>query len=243
MEPFNALPTIAPLVNVSLCMQGLQQAIDRPMHLPGMIVMHGPSGYGKSFAAAFVANKLRAYHVECRSSWTKKALLMAILKAMGIPPEKTIYEMADQIAEQLVLSQLPLIIDEMDHIVEKKSVEIIRDIYETSGAAILLIGEERLPQKLKKWERFHGRILNWVPAQPAGIKDTKCLAKIYCRDVAVSDDLLNRITEIARGSVRRVCVNLENIRHEAESLGRSEINLATWGSRPLFSGEAAGRRI
>ena len=36
-------------------------------------------------------------------------------------------------------------------------------------AAIVLIGEELLPQKLQAWERFHGRILDWVAAEPGSI--------------------------------------------------------------------------
>ncbi|WP_207214001.1 hypothetical protein [Solidesulfovibrio carbinolicus] len=56
----------------------------------------------------------------------------------------------------------PLIIDEMDHVVERNAVELVRDLYEASRAAILLIGEKALPGKLAQWERFHGRILDWV---------------------------------------------------------------------------------
>nr|WP_249123784.1 ATP-binding protein [Pseudomonas aeruginosa] len=71
--------------------------------------------------------------------------------------------MADQIAEELAASGRPLIIDEMDHLVAAGQVELIRDLYESSQASILLIGEEMLPTKLKKYERFHGRVLSWVP--------------------------------------------------------------------------------
>ena len=43
---------IAPLTNVALCLGTLRRAIDRPRHLPGITVFYGPSGYGKSTAAA-----------------------------------------------------------------------------------------------------------------------------------------------------------------------------------------------
>ena len=44
--------TVANLANVSLAVKALERAIDRPAHLPGMVVLYGPSGWGKSTAAA-----------------------------------------------------------------------------------------------------------------------------------------------------------------------------------------------
>lgn len=235
--------TIAPLANVSLLATSLEKALHRPVHLPGMVVMYGPSGIGKSFSAAYAANRYQAYYVECKSSWTRKALLAAILNSMGIVPAKTLPEMTDQAAEQLALSGKPLIIDEMDHIVEKKAVEVIRDLYEGSQGTILMIGEEGLPSKLKQWERFHNRILDWVPAQLADIDDCRLLARLYSPDVLIADDLLIEVTKSAKGCVRRICVNLEQIRRVASDVGVSELSRKDWGDRALYTGEAPKRRL
>lgn len=239
-EEFN---TVAPLTNVGLAMSALERAIDRSYHLPGMVVYYGPSGYGKSISATYTANNLRAYHVECKSTWAKGALLDAILKEMGIEPKSRLADKTEQISEELVLSQRPLIIDEMDHIVDKKAVEVIRDIYEGSQAAMLLIGEEKLPAKLKRWERFHGRVLDWVPAQPASMSDAKHLRKIYTRGMDVADDLLAEVHRVSRGSVRRICVNLDRIRETADVEGWQSVNKATWANRELYTGEAPHRRL
>lgn len=118
----------------------------------------------------------------------------------------------------------------------------IRDIYEGSGAAILLIGEEGLPNKLRRWERFHGRIMDFCPALPADFEDAKALRQIYC-SVTISDDLLLAIHEAAKGSVRRICVNLERVQEEAGRDGLEEMTLAAWGNRELFTGEAPRRRV
>jgi len=235
--------TTAPLTNVSLCVKGMERAIDRPRHLPGLVCFYGPSGWGKSTAATYTAIKHNAYYIECRDNWTKKAILLAILKDMGITPRKTLYEMSDQVCDQLARSGRPLIVDELDHLVRKRAIELIRDIYEGSNSAILLIGEERLPDKLKRWERFHGRILDWVPAQPADFDDCQHLARLYCQNITISEDLLQKIHSISKGSARRICVNLERVQDEAKNLGLSEIDLATWGEREFFTGEAPVRRI
>lgn len=57
--------------------------------------------------------------------------------------------MMDQIGEELSLSQRPLIIDEADFLVQKRMIEVVRDIYESSQATIILIGEEAMPVKLQ----------------------------------------------------------------------------------------------
>lgn len=235
--------TVAPLTNISLCAGALDRAVNRAYHLPGMVVFYGPSGWGKSTAAAYTANRMRAYYVECKSTWTKKATLTAIVREMGIPAPNTIYEMSDVICEQLAKSGRPMIIDEMDHLVDKSAVEIIRDLYEGSGAAILLIGEERLPKKLERWERFHGRILDFVPAQPSDLEDARHLARLYCREVQVADDLLKKIHQASNGSARRICVNLERVQAEALASGMDAIDAKAWGNRNFFTGEAPARRV
>ncbi|WP_010324351.1 AAA family ATPase [Marinobacterium stanieri] len=241
----NTLPVngVADTANLGLCDIALERALDRTGSLPGMVCMFGPSGFGKSVAATHVACRRRAYYVQAKSVWTKKHTLTAILHEMGMQPAKTIPEMLDQAAAELAVSGRPLIVDEMDHLVEKNLVELIRDLYETSQAAILLIGEEQLPNKLKKWERFHGRILSWVPAQPVTLDDARKLSPLYAPDMELADDLLQHLVDIAAGSVRRVAVNLELIHDTAGQAGVDYFDRQSWGRRELYTGEAPKRRL
>jgi len=235
--------SIADINNLSLCDVALERAISRTATLPGMVCLYGPSGWGKSVAAVHVSIRRRAYYVQAKSVWTKKALLMAIVSEMGMPPQRTIPELLDQVAEELAQSGRPLIIDEMDHVVDKNGVEVVRDIYESSQAAILLIGEEQLPNKLKKFERFHGRILSWVPAQPVSLDDAHKLLPIYAPSIEVADDLLEHVVKLSAGSVRRVAVNLEMIQEESAAAGWPMVDRKTWGKRPLYTGDAPKRRL
>lgn len=232
----------APLRNVALFNRALEGAIGRPSHLPGMVVFYGPSGWGKSYAAAYAANRHRAYYVEAKSTWTRKAFLLSLLKEMGIQPASSNYEMVDQIAEQLVLSERPLIIDEMDHLVEKKAVEVIRDIYEGSNAAIMLVGEERMPGRLKVWERFHNRILEWQAAQPCTLQDAALLAQLYS-DVRIGQALLSRIHDLSRGAARRIAVNIERVRQCALAAGKKSIDISDMNGCELYMGEPPRRKL
>lgn len=235
--------TTAPLANVSLCSMALTRAMERPAHLPGIVCFYGPSGWGKTTAATYVSLVNRAYYIQCQDSWVRKAILVNILRVMGIQPAHSLWEMPDQVCEQLAKSGRPLIVDEVDKLVEKKAVELIRDIYEGSAATILLIGEEQLPAKLNRWERFHGRVLDWVPAQPTDIEDARHLRRLYHPNVEVDDELLSRIVAASKGSARRVVVNLAKVEELAQEIGLKVVGMDDWGSRTFFTGEAPARRV
>lgn len=228
----------AALSIVMLAMGCLTRIIERRDHLPGMAVLYGFSGFGKSTAAAYISNKLGAYYIECKSVWSKKAFMQNVLKVMGITPGNTVPEMLDQVCEQLAKSGRPLIIDEMDCIADRSAVGVVKDIYEGSKAPILMIGEERLPAKLVRWEHFHGRIMEWAAAPPADLNDARVLSDFYCAGITVEDDLITTIHSKSKGSVRRIVTNFELVLKEAKSQGLASIGMKEWGKRELYTGEA-----
>lgn len=234
---------IAQIANIGLCDVALGRVTRRTASLPGLIGFFGPTGWGKSMAANYIANTRRARYVQAKSVWTKKHFLKAVLFEMGILPAKTMPEMFDQIAEELALSQRPLIIDEVDYLVARRATDLIRDLYDASGAPIMMIGEELLPEKLKEWRQTHGRVLDWVEALPVTMEDAQKLRPLYCPNISVAEDLMTRVVELAHGSVRRVCVNLERIQEAAMVHGVDTMTLAAWGKRELYTGLAPKRRF
>lgn len=234
---------VAQIANLDLVSIAAEKLLSRVDSLPGIGVMYGEAGRGKTIACSALANQTRGYYVQMRSAWNRKALLEKILFEMGIKPAGTIPTLLDQICEQLAASRRPLIIDEFDFCLRTDAlVELVRDIYEGSQGTLLLIGEEQLPQKLKRWERFHSRVMAWIPALPVSLADAEKLASIYCPDVKIAEDLMIRVVELAHGSVRRVCVNLTRIHEEAMMQAESQMTLDMWGDRDLYTGDAPKRR-
>lgn len=238
---------VAQIHNLDMVRIAMEKLNGRQMGLPGFACLYGPAGYGKSTALNTVANESRAYYIQMRSAWGRKALLENIMIEMSLASRNgkspgTISTMLDQIANQLSASGRPLVIDEFDHCCKSDSmVELVRDIYEASQATIIVAGEEMLPQKLKRWERFHSRVLSWIPAQPVSLQDAQALAPIYCHGLTVAEDLLSHLVGISGGSVRRVCVNLANINEEAAITGWDVVSRADWGNRPFYTGDAPRR--
>lgn len=235
---------VAALNNVILAATCMETLVGSSGHVDKIGVLYGRAGLGKSYAARYLGNRYEAYRIECKSVWNRKTVLTEILDRMGITPSNTMPNMLKQICKQLSDSGRPLVIDEMDHLVEKKAVEIIRDIYDGSRTPILLIGEEGLPTKLERWERVHSRVLNFQPVYPLDIDDAKSLAGLYCRKVRIADDLLEHIRAKSGGSARRICVNLERVEELSLRMGLDSVDLAAWGDQSLNTGAApvSGRR-
>lgn len=215
--------SIAQIRNISQCYEAVKRTMERNPLLPGISAFYGPSGFGKSTAANFVATKTNAFYVQVKSTYTKKAFLQALLREMSIPYPATLSEMMELATSELAKSGRPLIIDEFDHLMKGDKVELIRDLYEGSQGTFLIIGEEMLARKLEKWERFHGRILNWVPALPADINDVTLLASIYAPKIEIDEPVLEQLLAQVRGSTRRVSTNLEMLNEKALEAGTPHI--------------------
>jgi chromosomal replication initiation ATPase DnaA len=235
---------IVALTNVGLLASAIERTMARPIGLPGLVAMYGASGLGKSVGAAFAANRYRAYYVECRDTWSKKAFLQAILREMSILPAATLSNMVDQVAEQLSRSTRPLIIDDVQYLLDKAAANVLTDIYNASQGTMVLIGEERVPSSLAKLERLHNRVLEWVPAQPATLEDMQALAAASYPKLRIDAALLEDLRRAVNGCLRRVAVNLYRIYSEAEAIGLDAVDLPQWQqlNRGWFTGEAPVRR-
>lgn len=226
--------------NVDL-LAGLISYIRNNADNAGMGCFYGPTGYGKSRAVSGCSGTHQTYYVEMRSIWTRKYLLEMILQQMTIEPARTAPAMLSQVGAQLRFSGRPLVIDEADFAVRKGMIELLRDIYEASQGIVILIGEENMPAHLEQVERVHGRMCEWVAAQPVSLEDAKLYAGAYCGGVAVGDCLLERIMEAARGSARYVCRNLERVAEFARLNSLDALDAKAY-TGTLFTGQAPKRR-
>lgn len=81
---------VASISNLDLVAVAAEKLLHRVDGLPGIGVMYGEPGRGKTIACVALANQTRGYYVQMRSAWSRKALLEKILFEMGIKPAGTI---------------------------------------------------------------------------------------------------------------------------------------------------------
>lgn len=236
--------TVAPLRNVMLLNALIQRVQTRDEDMPGMACFFGPSGYGKTKAAVWNAQHYGCYWVELKSTWTVKKMMTAIITSMRMTPAGTVSDMVEQAAEELLKSGRPLLIDEADMLARDSFIKAIRDVYESSQGTIILIGEENLPQTLKRWERIHNRQLDWIPAQPADLREVGLLAQMKCPGLIVMPEVLQLVLDKSHARARRIVVNLRQVSEYALKTGRKEITVEDAAKITFFTGDApAPRRI
>jgi hypothetical protein len=229
---------IAPTSNIGLVHSLMEQLTTRAPGLPGIGTFYGPSGLGKSFGASYASHPagFNGIYVSCRSFETKKSLAEQVCKSIGITPKGNIPSIVDSIVEVLSISARPLIVDEVDYVVDSRTLELIRDLHDASGAAILLIGEEHLPAKLK---RHDNRVLTWQPAARCTSGDFDLLAKQYAGEIHIAGELKKRVLTETNGITRRVVVNLENIKRWCDRKGTKQAPADC--DVDLYTGRAPGR--
>lgn len=241
--------SVAPLRNVRALAELIDRVQTRDRDLPGMACFYGFSGYGKSSAAAWCSNRadgsgLRPVYVEVRSVWRAGKLCRAILTELRISdPARTMADMVEQICDELARSGRTLLIDEADKLCRAEMIETVRDIYEGSKAPIILIGEEKMPQSLQRWERVHGRMLDWVAAQPADLRDVQTIARLFYGSIEIDEPLAQHILTSSQGSIRRIRVSLADIREHAQQRGLTRVTRADWGTRKFHGGNAPAPRM
>lgn len=234
--------SVAPLANVARLTELIDRCLNRAPGLPGMGCFHGRAGLGKTTAGIYGTNKFNACHVEAMPIGGVKGLLTMIVAELGLKPAKTSLGLFDQAAQELAISERPLIIDEADKILYEAQIELVRRLHDVSQAPVILMGEEALPQMLQRWDRVHSRILSWVGAEAATADDVEHLTRIYALGVQLGPELKAALLAASNGSIRNVATNLAHIREYALTRGLKKVDLADWGKTMFHTGVAPSPR-
>lgn len=229
--------TVAPLANVARLAALIKRTQDRAHGLPGMSCFFGRAGSGKTTAGIYCTNTLQACHVEALPVGGTKKLLEMIVAEMGLKPKRLVTDLFDQAAHELTVTNRPLLIDEADQILTDRMIETVRHLHDKSGAPVILMGEELLPQRLQHWPRVHGRMLAWVEAEAATIDDVNHLARIYAPRVEVTQELREKVLTASKASMRYISTNLAAIAEFAAVRGLTRIGTSEFGATAFHTGE------
>ncbi|MFQ5533444.1 MAG: AAA family ATPase [Sphingomonadales bacterium] len=228
----------APLSNMALCLNLIEELQNLPSYLPRMGGFFGKSGIGKTVAAGYASGQSDAIFIRATSTINQKWFLKQLLIEVGVPkPKGTLAELTTLLNNRLLESRRPLIIDEADYIIKKSFIDLIRDLHDGSEVPILLIGEEYLSDHLEMWERFHNR-MKFVPASLPTSTDILTLRDFYQRDgVHIADDLALFFADQVDGSIRRLAMNLHEATERSLREGWDTVDRGKWGGAPVMTGK------
>ena len=204
-----------------------------------MLLLHGPTGTGKTTAAIHLMNHTGAVYVMASPAWSLTSMYRAIAAALGIEPKGRAADLEQLITVEMAKKGRPLIIDEVDHILlpgahaTLRMLEALRSIHDQSGMPIVMIGMHQIERKLRAREQLFRRICQSVPFTDLDRDDTRVVADTLC-PVPIADDWLDALHTATQGRISYVSKNILRARHRAKSSRWPEVTLDAWGG-PLFA--------
>ena len=171
-------PVFVKTKNVKNFVSTLANLQNRAKGVPGMALVYGEPGLGKTQAALWwVANNQEdAIYVSATQSMTTKWLLEEIIRELGDSPFYRTSEIFEQIVRELIKSPKVIIVDEIDYLAhEKSTIEMLRDIHDRTHTPIVLIGMTYADKKLKRYRHLYDRLSEILQFQKFPSEDTKNL--------------------------------------------------------------------
>ena len=185
-------------------MSGLQEL---PPNIPKMGLVFGNYGLGKSETIQWWCFKNKCVYIRANQGMTRKWLLSEIAQEMGERPNWNAQENFELIERKLRENPQTIIIDEVDYLIEKKTVETLRDLHDRTGCPMVLVGMEYVDKKLSKYPHLLDRIYKTFKFDTYNKEDIKqILAELS--DIKITPDGLEYLS--TRGNQFRQIVKLIN---------------------------------
>jgi DNA transposition AAA+ family ATPase len=193
--------------------------------VPGMGLVHGQRGLGKTTAAIwYSAQKANnAVYVRGKGDWSYSWMMEELLLECGTTPRKGDKAKYDDLIGALIEKPRLIILDEANQ-VSPKLLETLRSINDMTHNPILFIGHEGVMDKFRRQGPFFDRLLYIAEVKPLSIDD---LAKFVeeCLEVGVDREALALVLKAADGNFRRAVVRLKGLEDKAKQAHIKTISL------------------
>lgn len=192
--------------NVKQLISMMNRLKEREDGVPGMGLVYGEPGLGKTQAIKWWAFKNDAILIRCNQMMSARWLLKEILDYMSEIKPYSISDSFDEVIRNLILTPRVLIVDEVDYLTmdKNKSIEILRDIHDKTNVPVVLVGMTNAHSRLKKFSHLYDKLSEIVKFERFSKADIKTIVKelseIELTDCAIKYiySNLNRFRQIVK---------------------------------------------
>lgn len=225
---------IAPVKNVAALGAAFSALSERDAGVPGIGLVHGFTGAGKSTAVTLLVNRSNGVFVRAAAVWSPNTMLGALVHELGGQPGGSNAKMFGFITEQLCREPRPVFVDEADYLLQNvKMLETLRDLHDTTGVPLIIIGMDDIARRITNRPQFHRRITQWVKFRELDLADMRTLVDSVC-EVGISDELAGKLHHAAGGRMGLITVGLARIEAVAKGQGWESVGAKEWGSKQFF---------
>lgn len=147
---------------------------NRPENVPGMALVYGDPGLGKSKAVLWWITQNDAVYIRGAKLMTGRWLIQEIVEELGEIPYHYSMDLFKQCTRILAEKQVPIIIDEVDYLAtDGKIIETIRDIHDKTASPVIMIGMAMANRKLMRYKHLYDRISEIIKFKSFSYKDVK----------------------------------------------------------------------
>lgn len=161
-----------------------------PPNIPKLALVYGEHGLGKSQTIQWWADKNDSVYVRATQGMTSRWLLAEIAEELGEDPFWHAQETFTLIENSLRQNPKTIIVDEVDYLVEKHTIETLRDLHDKTGCPIVLVGMGYADKKLARYPHLMDRIYKTLKFERFNQDDiTDILQQLT--DLSFTEDAIN----------------------------------------------------
>lgn len=189
----------------------------------GFLVVHGRAGDGKTRTLHNWASACNAVMVTAHPGWTVRRMMAELADRLSIPTRGA-WETA--VETRIAEEEIPLVVDEAGFALADNAacLERLRSITDKSGTALVLVVMERDMTRLRQHDQITSRA-TLCPFTPSTLGDVKA-ACAQLSDVAIADDLAERIYRDSGARMRLVIDGINVAERVGLGAGKSSVNAA-----------------
>lgn len=230
-------------------LSSVRAAVQSVMEKPGLVVISGSSGLGKTTACNWL---LGQYPGKCtlaiaKPGWSPLAAMQSIAYQLGhhSPPgrvDRCQFEIEQMLCEK------PghfLIVDECNELTKsrtKESLDFLKSIYDETGSPMVFFGEPGFEKVIYNSAKMRRRTATYVYFQVCDLADARAIADTCCETkinnrltkIHIQDALLERLVDECKGMIGEICLGLERVERACAAAKKVEIGLEDWGDQPFL---------
>jgi len=131
----------------------------RPENVPGIALVYGEPGLGKSKAVLWWVAQNDAVYIRGTNLMSGRWFIKEVVEELGEIPYHYSMDLFNQCIRLLIERQIPIIVDEIDYLAtDAKTIETIRDVHDKTNVPVVLVGMGMAQRKLARYKHLYDRI-------------------------------------------------------------------------------------
>jgi DNA transposition AAA+ family ATPase len=164
-----------------------------PANIPKMALVYGGHGLGKTQTILWWVTNNDAVYIRANKSMSSRWLLAELAQELGEIPFWSMHENFCLVEQRLKINPRILIVDEVDYLMEKRTVETLRDLHDRTGSPVVLIGMGVLDKKLSRIKHLEDRIYEKLRFEPFNQQDISEIVT-QISDIKFSEDAIEHLS-------------------------------------------------